>query len=167
MAAPRKTSSKPKPTTEDIYDVLLVPGVRVKFYRASEISPRKSREMDILRTYLLPKLRALYEAQYVLVAGEEIDESILLGGLPVGLSMDETRQLFELNDITAFAHLKSWTLRRGGEIAPLPKTIDELQDLPKDVYEALLTASAKIAAKRIENDFSVDAVEDPDSPTGA
>lgn len=163
----RKSTTTTSTKTQNPYDVLLIPGVRAKFHRTSELSPRASRELDILTTYLMPKLKALYAAETVFIEGEVVDESSILTALPVGLSIEETRQLFELNDLAAFTYLKSWTLRRGGEIAPLPKTASELQDLPTPLYNALLAAAAKIKTDADASDFSIDAVENPTSPTGA
>ena len=142
-----------------------------KFYRHSELSPRRSRELDVYEVHLMPKLRELAIAQRIIGP----DGAVLAGQdqvdiIPVGLSLDESRAMFEMTDTAAWVYLKSWTLRGVDGLAlPLPPTVDDLLDLPRNIYEALIQHAAKITADQMTKPapFSVDAVEDTDSPTGA
>jgi len=142
-----------------------------KFYRHSELSPRRSRELDLYEVHLMPKLRELALAQKIIGENGEVlagvDEN---GAIPVGLSMEESRAMFEMTDTAAWVYLKSWTLRGPDNLTlPLPPTVDDLLDLPRNIYEALIDHAAKITTDQITKPapFSLDNMEDPDSPTGA
>jgi hypothetical protein len=164
-----------KKVEPDLYQCSLPGGFTAKFYRTAELTPRRSRELSVYTSYLMPILRQLQRAQTVTVGGKVADKSDVLDGIPVGLSLDETRQMFEMNDIAAWTYLKSWTVRTQvrddeGQIVerllrPLPETVDELRDLPGDLYDALTQHAGKIM-NAVEPDFTVQSVADEDSPTG-
>ena len=140
------------------------------FWKESELSPRRHRELEIYEVVLMPKIRALSIAQEIIGPNGEIlakDDS--LGGIPTGLSLEESRQLFEMADTAAWVYLKSWTLKTGdGAPLPLPATVDELLDLPTGIYLPLIKHGQGIIRHSMtkSDGFSVDSVEDPDSPTG-
>lgn len=110
------------------------------------------------------------------------------------LQASDVSAMFELNDLSIWAYLKEWTLERpvyalgddgqplrdatgkpmpptGYEPMPIPETADEYLDFPVETYEALQKAAAAIYAevkKQGGNQrFTVDAADDPASPTRA
>jgi hypothetical protein len=167
--------SMAKKTDSDLYQCSLPGGFTAKFYRSSELTPRRSRELSVYTSYLLPLLRKVQTASSVKVGGKTAAESDILDGIPVGLTLEQTRQMFEMNDIAAWTYLKSWTCRipvrdDDGHIIrhdprPLPETVDDLRDLPGDIYQALTEHVGKIL-NTVESDFTVQSAADPDSPTG-
>ena len=162
------TKNAPAPKPEDLTRCP-IPGGSATWYKDEELSPRRSREMDIYEVTLMPKLRQLMVAQKIIGPDGTVEaEDEGLNGIPVGISLDESRQLFAMNDTAAWAYLKGWTLKRNGEPAPLPESPEALLDLPKKLYEALIQHAAKITKSRITktDGFSVDSYEDEDSPSG-
>lgn len=140
------------------------------FWKESELSPRRARELEVYEMVLMPKIRALSIAQKIIDEnGKVLAEDKTMPGIPVGLSLEESRQLFEMADTAAWVYLKSWTLKApdGGPL-PLPDTVDDLLDLPKGIYLPLIQHGQLIIRSRVmvTDGFSVDSVENPDSPTG-
>ena len=166
MATPKNA---PAPKPEDLTRSV-IPGGTATWFKADELSPRRSREMDIYEVTLMPKLRQLMVAQKIIGPdGETLAEDNGLGGLPVGLSLDESRMLFDMNDTAAWAYLKSWSLKRNGQPAPLPETPADLLDLNAKLYQALIEHAAKITKQRLVTpgfELSDEAVEDDNSPSG-
>ena len=167
----RKPASAPEPKPFDATQCSL-PGRNVaRFFRPAELSPRKSRELDVYEMTLMPKIRQLAVAQRIVGPdGETLAEDDALGGMVVGLSLDESRQLFEMMDTSVWVYLKSWTLKDGnGMPLPLPVSPDALLDLQPEIYKALVAHASAITQEQMTKPapFSVDSIEDPDSPTGA
>ena len=140
------------------------------FWKESELSPRRRRELEVYEMVLMPKLRELALAQQITGPdGTVLADDESLGGIPTGLTLEESRQIFEMADTAAWVYLKSWTLKtRDGGPLPLPLTVDELLDLPPGIYLPLIKhGQAIIKNAMMKGDgFSVDSVEDPNSPTG-
>jgi hypothetical protein len=83
------------------------------------------------------------------------------------ITREEAQQLLSANEIAVAVFLKSWTLRlEDGSPRPIPATADEVLDLDRELYDALVAQSAKLLVQSNLDDFSVDAVEDSSSPTG-
>ena len=82
----------------------------------------------------------------------------------VELSQTDAELLFANNDAVIWCYLKSWTLDR-----PLPDPWQEVGNLPGDLYDALLVPCLEQDQVHAEGaaGFTVDAVEDDTSPTGA
>ena len=140
------------------------------FWKESELSPRRRRELEVYEMTLMPKLRQMAVAQKITgPKGEILAESDSLGGIPVGLSLEESRLMFEMADTAAWVYLKGWTLKApdGGPLA-IPSTVDDLLDLPKGIYLALIKHGQDIMRDQMTrpDSFSIDSIEDPDSPTG-
>lgn len=162
------SDKKPIPTT------ISIPGGKATFYRRKDLPPRRERELTILFAQLNPhKMRAVQKAQTVTVPGGS-STSDVLDGPDIALSEREARLLEQVSDVGAWAYLKSWTLRISDAEAgtsvprPLPATPDDILDLPRGLYDAITRHAAKlVAAEMVDDDFTVDAVEDDQSPTGA
>lgn len=91
--------------------------------------------------------------------------AIDLIGLPVGLTDDDIEAAWAFNDTLLTVYVAAWSIDR-----PVPKTRDEIAELPSDLYAALneaVAAHIKPAAGELVDQFTVDAVEDRESPTGA
>ncbi len=151
--------------TENLYE-LKIPGGVARFWKTDELSPRRRRELATYTSYLSPKLRELSTASSVSVGGVVADTSDVLADVPVGLSLSEHRELLEMTNIAAWTYLKSWTLRRDGQPVPVPVSAEEFWDVPPAIYDAIAMRAAKIMVSS-ESEFTVAAVEDPESPTGA
>lgn len=122
-------------------------GVAVWFDRHS-LPPRRERVMQV---DMLP-LRGLIER----VKDETYD-----------VTREEAQQLLSANEIAVAVFLKSWTLRlEDGSPRPIPATADEVLDLDRELYDSLIGQSAKLLVETNLDEFSVDAVEDSNSPTG-
>ena len=140
------------------------------FWKESELTPRRRRELEVYEMVLMPKLRQLAVAQQIIGPdGKILAEDNSLGGIPTGLTLEESRQMFEMADTAAWVYLKGWTLKTpdGGSL-PIPVNVDELLDLPQGVYLPLIRHGQQIIRHSMmkADGFSVDSVEDPDSPTG-
>jgi hypothetical protein len=157
-----------------LYEIVLPGGGKAKFYKTTELSPRRRRELNIVTSYLFPKMRAAATASNVAVDGVPAATSDVLAGLPVNLTKAETREMFEMSDLAAITYLKSWTLmetiREDDQTIrrprPLPENIDALLDVPTAVYDAIVAHASKLMVADEDTGFSVDSVEDPESPTG-
>lgn len=154
---------------ENIYRTEIPGGIAV-WWKPEELPPRRKRELDIAGTMYAPALqRALVNTGITDVTDMSDEQKI---GLTAGLSTTEqdTRQLFAMNELTAWAYLKSWTLTIGDSLRPLPQSPDEILDLERPLYDALLAASAKIHARASNPEasagFTLDSIENPNSPTG-
>ena len=152
-----------------------IPGGVARFYTPRELPNRRRRELDAYNIALMPKMRRLLIAQRVISAdGETLDEGALQSGLVEGLSPVEARQFIEMNDVAAWAYLKSWNLTKGGLARPLPVDVDDMIDnFPGDLVDALVGHAAKIIANSVANPGSGDeafteaAIGDEASPSTA
>ena len=94
----------------------------------------------------------------------------------IALTEHEANVLMRITDAVIYALVESWTLD-----LPLPDSPAAVQDLPGHIYDALAQGTAKEGAAILApagavltdadgsavDTFTVDAVEDPASPTGA
>lgn len=81
----------------------------------------------------------------------------------LGLTETEWDLMFRSTDAVIYSLLSAWDLPQ-----PLPRTLDEITDMPEPVYNALASACAKVEADFVLKDgFDVGSVEHPESPTGA
>ncbi|UFU14638.1 hypothetical protein LQK89_02750 [Curtobacterium sp. C1] len=150
----RKAATTPGPKTEDLTTLKLPGGGVATFYKPGELTPRRERPLTILNAHLMPKFQEAFRA-----AG--IVDPTKLGPFDLSLSIEDTEKIIHLQELAAVAYLKGWT-----KAEPVPTEADELLDLPRPLYDALVGHAAKIQASSLVNMFTVDAVEDPDSPTG-
>lgn len=168
---------------------ITIPGGTAELYGPRELTPRRRKPSELLATMLGRTLTQIGTAQRLLCDGlvvedrtrilekdgeivpvgedEDIDQVIAESGATrkyLGPDLDLTRSqlalINELNDVGAWALLKSWTLPD-----PLPATPDAFLDIPGPVYDAVRAEAAKIIAesKDIATVFSPDALgDDPD-----
>jgi hypothetical protein len=178
-----KATVKPEPDEvpeaplEDLTVCDLPGGFRAYWYEPDDLTERQERPLSIMLAYMMPKIAEVARAGTVVSPAGEVQTSAITGAT-VGLSMDDLDNLFQLNDLVVFTYLRRWTLKKetrdeDGEILtsepwPLPPTVDDLAGwVPKPVYMALLEHAGKIQNRTTNtaDGFSVDAVEDADSPT--
>lgn len=176
MAA-RKTVTKTM--VKKLPSTVKLPGGQASMYTRDDLPPRKERELRIALAQVdWGKASRLANASRVVdEGGETLDQSDVLTGADVIFTEEEARRWAAVDDIAAWAFLKSWTLtdaRINGETTtltprPLPIDPDAFLDLPRNIYRPLVDASALLLADYMEHQdaFSIDGgVEDPDSPTG-
>lgn len=162
------------------------------WWKPDELPPRKKRPLDVAGVQYSGALDRAAKVNPdaasnpdVEFGGKQIDGESL--AIMAAIADEDIATIFELNDMAAWAYLKSWTLTRERVIPeheedgttfpaqkvyepyPLPATPDDLLDLPRATYDALLAAAAKIyaEAKAAENGFGVDSAPNPASPTAA
>jgi hypothetical protein len=155
-ARPRKQQGKTagKAGEQSVPLVIPIPGGQAKFYEPAKLTPRRTRELEIIGAQILPRMQEVANAAKVTADGVAPDVSDILGGPDVRLTRDELRTFMEFQEAAAWAFLESWTID-----LPLPDSPDDLQDLPRDLYEAITRHAAKLTVAT-EIDFSVDALPD-------
>lgn len=161
----RKTVGKP--SGEHVPLVIPIPGGMAHFHHPSDITPRMSRDVEIIGAEIMPRLQELANASTITVDGQVAAESDVLDGMPVGLTRDEIRSFLEFQDAQVACFLKSWTLERD-----LPGCGDDVADLPRALHQALTEHVAKLALASERESFTADDLPDdedgdtdPDLPT--
>lgn len=126
-----------------------VPGGEVTWYTRVSLPPRRERMIQVEG---MP-LRGVVEN----IKNDENYE----------VTRDEAKALLALNELSVVVFMKSWTLKDdNGETLPVPADADAVLDLERDLYEALTKQAAKLYVEKPEEQFTVDAIENPDSPIG-
>ena len=129
-----------------------VPGGMAQWYSQETMPPRRERILQIDLMPLLPLVRRLQSG--------DIESS--------ALSKEEVKSILEVNELAVVVYLKEWTLKDGaGDPLPIPSNVDEVLDLDRPLYDALTVQAAKLLTNMKPDGFSVDAVEDDNSPTEA
>lgn len=158
---------------ESLYELELPGKVTVKFWKSIELSPARRRDLEVYSTYMFPLLQRLRSASAVEVDGVTVDPRSDLPGLPVGLTLQQTRDLLEMNDVAGVTFLKSWTARETikdadgntiQRVRPLPTTVEEFRLIPSTLFDPIRERAAKIMFAE-ESDFTLDSIDDPESPT--
>jgi hypothetical protein len=157
-------------------DIPLPGGGRALFYSQAELTPRRTRDLDVLLTHLGPRMRDLAYASEVLSADGATLAAATLPGPAVQISRDEAAEFAQLNDLAAWVYLKDMR-DSSGQRRPLPDTVDGMLDLPTPIYKALVAHAAElVAASMADGDqWTVAALDDvddaddadPDLPTSA
>jgi hypothetical protein len=166
------TSRKPQPIEVDLTQCK-IPGGIARFYTPKELSNRRRRLLGAYEISLMPKMQELAAAQKIIgPKGEVLASDSKLRGLPVGITVADSKDLIEMNDAAGWAYLKSWSVKSKGEALPLPVDVDDFIDnYPGDIVDAIVAHAAKIVAENFKADvarkFTVDGVEDEESPSGA
>ena len=81
----------------------------------------------------------------------------------MGLSETDWDLLLRTTNATVYGLLESWTLPQ-----PVPESVADVDDIPGWASDAIAEAAVKLQADHMAaNGMTVDAVEVPDSPTGA
>lgn len=141
---------------EQIPLVTAIPGGMAQWYAPGQLTPRRSREYELIAAEMSPLIERTVDARSVSIDGQGGQTFDGFTGPPVGLSRAELRAFLELTEAATWAYLKGWTLDR-----PLPADADSLQDLPRPLYEALTTHGSKLLAATRPG-FDVTALDDVD-----
>jgi len=150
--------------------VVPIPGGSAKLRNPSDLPERYRRPLKIITTALGGE-----RLQQIMDAAEGPEESVNDVAEKIGLDEREIELLLRMTDASIYALLDSWTLP-----LPIPTSVAAVQDMPGPVYDALSEQTAKHAAALmtgpgtevtpagdVVDTFTVDAIEDPASPTGA
>jgi ribosomal protein L16 Arg81 hydroxylase len=131
--------------------VTAIPGGMAKWFKRSELTPRRERTLQVEIMPLNRLLQAVRNENYE-------------------ITREETQQLLTLNELAVFVFLKSWTLKDAeGNALPIPASIDEVLDIEdRPLYDALVSQAAKLLVDNANevDEFTVDAVDNPLLPTG-
>lgn len=120
------------------------PAGLAEFWRMAELPPRKKRALDAGFMPLQGKIKAL---------ASDPDTPV---------SDEEALKLLQVNELAAYALLKSWTLPD-----PLPESADAILDLPRGVYDVLIEHAAKIMTEEVSPFSAEDAESNDQSPISA
>lgn len=142
-----------------------IPGIGTATFR--EAADLRAKDSDLLEAALLTAAGALEKLppEAVETPDEESSdeekqaraERIRQAMIEAGFTFAESQALTLLRRVTIIATLQSWTYPR-----PIPKTLDELAELPRDVVSSLDVAIGELGAM-VGTDFSVSS--DRRSPT--
>jgi len=127
-----------------------IPGGKATWFTRSSMPPRRERMMQ---TEILP-LRSLMEN----VRNPEYP-----------ITSEEASKLLSINELAVAVYLKSWTLTDDkGNALPVPTTPDDVLDIENpNLYQTLVSQAAEFLGNSGDDGFSVDSVEDENSPTVA
>lgn len=174
MSNTRKTAKPKPPKAADVeLDIPLPGGERAIFYGQSELTPRRTRALDVQLTHLSPRMRQIAAARQVVAPdGAEVDPRAVLDGPQVAISEDEAAKFAAVNDLAAWVYLKDLRDRSGRRL-PLPDSVDDVLDWPTPRYEAIVAHAAKLVAANMGDRFAIDTLgddldeADEDLPTSA
>jgi hypothetical protein len=148
-----------------------VPGGTVTMLTTrDEVTAGRMREVELVAARVGAKVTAAAQAVRIYCEGDlvvdnsdekDADGEPVFTGPEVHLSEHELRLMGKLNDAISWALLESWSLDR-----PLPETPAELLDIPYSVFSVMREKGAELNAAMGDGGFTVDAVEDRQSPTG-
>ena len=133
--------------------ITAIPGGMAQWYSRISLTPRRERTLQIDLLPLQPLVRMVQ-----ITAVEDLV-----------LTKAETAALMSVSEVAVAVFLKSWTLKdAAGEPVPLPIDADAVLDIEdRKLYDALIAHASKLLADAQVDGFSVDAVEDEQSPTVA
>lgn len=139
--------------------ILTVPGGHARFYSQDELTPRRTRALDVQIAHLGPRMHQLAVASQVTGPGGAADTSTVLTGPSASITEEEADKFAALNDLAVWVYLKSWTVGRD-----LPATPDDVLDLPTPLYQVLVDHAAKLVAASVAGDtFTVEGLPDDDA----
>ncbi len=143
---------------------ITIPGGSATLLSNKELTPRRRRPLEAAELQQLPLFTKIRNARRVVSPTGEVEENDGLWGPDLLLTDRDVELLTSYSDKKIVARLSAWTLD-----LPLPKTTDELLDIPGPVYDALQAGVVQAEAADGVNPFepSEATLEDAESPTGA
>lgn len=137
----------------------------------TEWTPRRRRPLELIAARVGHLMPALQAAGRILCDGDVIEDRTgqkneagepLFPGPDLDLTERQLALTSRLNDAVAWGMLLFWSLEQ-----PIPESPEAMLDeCPADVYDTLRAEAAKRVLSDPAAGFSVDAIEDPASPTG-
>lgn len=148
-----------------------IPGGTADLYQRNELTARRNRAIEVVALQSSSVVAKVQKAGAATTPTGEVvtadaNQAAADALANVELSEKEAAVFFRIQDANIYAYLKSWTLAE-----PLPETIDAVQDIPLDVYEALREhvnkVTAPVPAESFEpNDASLENTESPSGSSG-
>lgn len=169
MSNTRRSTVKTTGPAAPELDIPLPGGGRALFYSQAELTPRRTRDLDVMLTRLGPRMQQLAHARQVATAAAAAAVSALPSEI---LSEPEAAAFNDLNVLAAWVYLKERRDTAGQKLAAL-ESADDVFDLPRPHYKAIVAHAAELVAADMVDQFSVDALPDdldeadPDLPTSA
>jgi hypothetical protein len=142
-----------------------IPGGAAELFTQEELTPRRQKPVKSLFFRSGALLDKLANNSKVIHPDGSVEEDPNLPAGVVQLSQADADLLVDIQYATTWAYLKSWTLD-----LPLPKSPDELLDIPSHIVDVLnreakaIDGGVPIAAAFEPSEVTL---EDEDSPTGA
>lgn len=141
--------------------IIEIPGGSATIREPKDVKQRARRRLELASILASPIFTRINEARKdrERELGHEVKpEDVSL--IELGLSRDDFDAMYEVQTATILAYLESWTLDR-----ELPRSAEDLDDLPSELYDALRTGTARDGADAVAPvDFSPN--PDPTLPTG-
>jgi hypothetical protein len=126
-----------------------IPGGSATWFSRESLTPRRERTLQVDLMPLMDLMGRIEVEDYK-------------------FTREETAALLAVNEVAVVVFLKSWTLvDETGAPRPLPEDADDVLDIEdRPLYEALTKYAAKLFAGTSTDGFTVDSIENPDSPIG-
>lgn len=129
-----------------------IPGGTAELLDVEDMTPRRSRALEVVQ-YRYPTLMqrlAQQDADYEAAKAKAKKDGTEAPAMPdAHLTESEAEGLALMQDATIYAQLGSWTLD-----IPRPQTLDQVQDMPLQVYNALKLAIMAGRSKPDEDPLS-------------
>lgn len=138
-----------------------IPGGFAVLRDPKDVRQRARRRLELASLRAQPAFNAINKARAAATraAGKEVglDDLALL---QIGLTPEDFEAMYEVQTATILAYLADWSL----ENVPLPTSVEELDDLPAELYDALRNGTAQVGADAIAP-VSFEPDPDGESPT--
>ena len=141
--------------------VVEIPGGSATIRGKDEVQQRARRRLEAALIDVGPafkkindKRREMAREKGMEVAPEEVNLS------DAGLTREDFDAMYEMQTATILAYLQSWSLER-----EMPKTQEELDDLPVGLYDALRAATVPEGADAVVERVDFEPHPDADRPT--
>jgi hypothetical protein len=148
--------------------IVQIPGGTALLYEQHELTQRRRQPLIELGLQSQALMDQVSNAQTVTGPDGQTTSSPNLSGPAMHLTAQDAHVLAQVQTAITWAYLRSWDLKdEQGNPIPLPKTVDDVLDMPVDVYDALSEAAAKQSTKDNRFELGDATVHDHTSPTGA
>jgi len=148
---------------------ITIPGGQATLRDQDEMTERHRRPVKVISMRLMRVMGQLADITHLADLDPSAEDATERMMATIGMTEDESSALLRLTDAAIYAALKSWTLD-----LPIPVTVDEVQDIPGEVYDALAEATARTGKDLMVSEgqtaqagFGPDSAGDVASPTGA
>lgn len=140
--------------------IIEIPGGSATIRSPEDVKQRARRRLEMASIVASPVYKRINDARKKLEQeqGHKVEPGDV-NLMDLGLTREDFDAMYEVQTATVLAYLESWTIER-----ELPKTAEELDELPAGLYDALREGTATDGADAVAPvDFSPD--PHPESPT--
>jgi hypothetical protein len=140
--------------------IIEIPGGSATIRSPEDVKQKARRRLEMASILASPVYKQINDARKKLERekGGKVDPGDV-NLMELGLTREDFDAMYEVQTATVLAYLESWTLERD-----LPKTAEELDELPAGLYDALREGTTVDGANAVAPvDFSPDPA--PESPT--